>query len=195
MKSRAILICLALLTIAAPAHAMNWSLGANLGLVVVDPTENGIESFTLIGWPSQGLFNIVASPGLRIGFRGEDPRQQFYLDSGFSHVSTDGGSFSSLQLSGNYQYNFAAAGRVHPYLTGGLGLVSVNADNFLGDGAAVSPIVGGGFGLQGELGHGHGTLRAEFRLDHVAEGKDNGATVIPATNNYGIKLGFDLWMK
>lgn len=196
MKIRMMLALLGTLAlVATPAHAMNWSLGANLGLVVIDPTEDGVDSATMFGWPSQGFLNAVGAPGLRLGFMGENPQHQFNLETAFWLFSSEGSSISTAQFTGNYQHNFVGSGAAtYPFVTGGAGFTSVNAEDFFG-GSAVSPTFGIGVGMQHRLGHGHGTARAEIRIDHVVEGEDGGFPLIPASNNIGLKFGFDLWMQ
>lgn len=191
MKTRWIMVAALLAGFAAPARAMNWSLGANLGLVIVDPTEDGLESVTLLGLPSQGFITIVGSPGLRVGFIGESPRHQFYFDNGLSMFSTEGVNFTSAQFTANYQYNLTRTS-TQPYVTLGGGLAHFRSEDFLfGDESVMAGMFGGGLGVQHRLGHGRGSLRAEIRLDHVVE--DDGG-VVPESNNIGLKFGFDLWM-
>jgi hypothetical protein len=195
MKRFAPLRALARLLTHTPAHAFNWSLGANLGLTILSPSEDGQESITVFGWPSPGFLNIITTPGLRVGFAGENPQHQFYLDTGMTYFSTDGASFRSTQLTGNYQYNFASGGSTAPYLTGGLGFNNLSSDDFFGEFGATSIVFGAGVGLQHRIGNGNGTLRAELRVDRAGEGEDNNAPIIPESTNIGLKMGFDLWMK
>ena len=190
MKTRWMMIVAVLVLFAQPARAMNWSLGTNLGLVIVDPTEEDSDSVTLFGWPSQGFLTIIGAPGLRLGFIGESPHHQFYIDSGLSMISTDGADLNTMQFSGNYQFNFGR-GSTQPYLTAGGGFVNFNSEDFLFDESVTTAVFGAGLGVQHRLGHGRGSLRAEVRLDRVIEDDDG---VIPESNNIGLKLGFDLWM-
>lgn len=194
MKLRPLLISLALLTVAAPAQGMNWSLGANLGVVVIDPVEERLESVTLVGWPSQDFLNALAAPGLRIGFRGDDPRHQFFVDNGLFFFTTQGSGFAAFQVVGNYQYVFSGKA-TSPFVAGGAGLVGISGDSFISSDTSLSPIVGAGVGIQHRFAHGGGTVRAEIRVDRVMESEDEFFPVIRETMNYGLKLGFDLWMR
>ena len=87
---------------AAPAHAVNWSLGANLGLsmVMADDSDNDVTGW---GWPSNVL------PGIRVGFHGDNPKHEFYADNTWQVLDTDGASASEFTLTANYQHNFKPA--------------------------------------------------------------------------------------
>ena len=181
----AIGVAAAALVFVTPAHAGNWSLGANMGLSFESP--DGGDMVTVIGWPSSVL-------GLRVGFVGQNPVHEVYVDSGLEVLSTKGFSQHAVQVTGNYQYNFKSTGSNAPFLTGGLGFASVGAS----DGSSVSAVAtlfGGGIGLRHKMANGNGTLRGEARFDHNTEGKDGGAVIVSAANTFGIKLGFDLWGK
>jgi hypothetical protein len=185
-------VALLLVVTAVPARALNWSLGANLGLSIISP-DNG-DNVTMFSWPSGGLLTLFTTPGLRVGFTGQNPQHEIYIDTGLSLISSNGASLNTLQMSGNYQYNFGSSGNLSPYLTAGVGFASYSESDG-GSISAISPMLGGGLGLRHKMGNGHGTLRAEARLDHLNEGEDSGFVVISAANTFGIKLGFDLWDK
>jgi len=177
------------------AHALNWSLGANLGFTVIDPVEDG-DALTTFGWPSAGILNVVGTPGLRIGFAGEGAAAGVFIETSWMSLSSSGSSLTTATFTGNGIYAFPVSGSVQPFVTAGVGVAHFgDNDFFFTDASANSAIFGGGLGVQHRLGHGHGTLRAEVHYDHVSEGTDNGGTLIPATNNIGLKLGFDLWMR
>jgi len=177
-----------------PAQAMNWSLGANLGYSMISPAYTGAEKTNLFGWPSS---TNGVTPGLRIGFTGENPQHEFYFDTGLSITSTTGISSRDFIATANYQYNFGASGSVAPYLTagGGLLLTGGKIEALDIDYSATSAVLGGGVGIRHKMGNGHGTLRAEARFDRTTEGKDNDELIIPKANVFGLKLGFDLWDK
>jgi outer membrane protein with beta-barrel domain len=174
-------LTMALVLAAAPAHAMNWSLGANLGLAIVMPDIG--DDVTVFGWP--------LDPGIRVGFLGDDPRHEFYVDTSLLMLS-NGGTFRRTEITGNYQHNFRGSGSVSPYVTGGMGFVSVGVSNG-GDVGATSVIFGGGVGIRHRMGNRHGVLRGEVRLDHVTQGDDGPVVLIEEANVLGIKLGFDFW--
>ena len=195
MRRLSILVAVAALTAvsAVPASALNWSLGANLGAQFVNPDPG--EDFSVYSWPN------VLMPGIRVGFAGENPRHEFYLDTGLLLVSSDDASSRSFTTTGNYQYNLPSASSNNFYLTGGAGFIvegaTVDTGPPLGEieTSATSFMWGAGVGIRHKMGNGHGTLRAEIRYDMAGEGEDDGATVIPESSAFGIKLGFDLWDK
>lgn len=79
-----------------------------------------------------------------------------------------------------------------PYLTGGLGFVSVGVSNG-GDVGATSIVFGGGVGIRHRMGNRHGVLRGELRLDHFTQGDDGPIVLIEEANSIGLRLGFDFW--
>jgi Outer membrane protein beta-barrel domain len=176
---------------AAPASALHWSLGANLGMQMVDP--DGGDNFTAFAWPN------MVTPGLRVGFTGENPQHELYFDTGLSLLSSEDFSGRSFTTTANYQYNFPSQSNLNFFLTGGAGFAiegsTIDTGPPLGEieESATSAIYGGGVGIRHKMGNGHGTLRAEVRYDMVGEGEDDGITIIPESSIFGIKLGFDLW--
>ena len=188
---------LLLASTAMPAHAMNWSVGANLGLAFDSPTDDDLESTTTFAWPFSGTM-----PGLRFGFAGTGPHE-FYLDTGLNYSSTkDVTTVRSFVATANYQYNFGSSGNLSPYLTGGAGFVmtgfkdETDPDDVL-DLSANGAVFGAGVGIRHKMGNGNGTMRAEVRFDRVTEGTDEIGGVeiplIPETSVFTIKFGFDLW--
>jgi hypothetical protein len=187
MFRKVTLLCGLLAAIAvAPASAMNWSIGANLGAQFISPDVS--ESITLIGWPIGGL---------RVGFTGDNPTHEFYLDTALSMLSQDDASLNEVLFMGNYQYNFGSQGSTAPYVTAGVGIAMLSADSGSpgGDVSATSTIFGGGVGLRHKMGNGHGTLRGEVRYDMQGEGEDSSVIVVEEAGIFGIRLGFDLWDK
>jgi hypothetical protein len=174
----------------------NWSIGADLELSWVNP-ETGPTS-TVLAWPA----DVTGfQPGVRVGYTKEDTPSEFYLATGLALVTGGGSSHSDFELTANYQYNFKKKSepqkRMTPYLTGGLGLVTSSFDSS-GPGpgvGATSLVYGFGAGLRHRVAEGHGSIRTEVRFDHVTEGDDDAAVVIPSANAFGIRVGFDLWMK
>ena len=178
-----VLACMSLL-FSAPAMAMNWSIGGNLGYEMLMPTEKDADNVNVFGWPMAGL---------RVGFVGEQPMHEVYLLSAVSVESASGASFSTYGITGNYQYNFTSKGPVTPYVTAGAGIQGFNLSNDESVGA-MSLMFGGGAGVSKKLGA-QGTLRAEVRFDRNMEGKDGDAVVIGEANHISLRLGFDLWGK
>lgn len=64
------------------ARALNWSLGANLGLAVVMPDVG--DDVTIFAWP--------LDPGIRVGFMGDDPSHEFYVNTSLLLLSNGGTS-------------------------------------------------------------------------------------------------------
>lgn len=187
MFRKVTLLCSLLAVMAvAPASAMNWSLGANLGARFISPDEG--ESATEFAWP-QG--------GLRVGFAGDNPMHEFYLDTELDMFSQDEFSASNITFMGNYQYNFGSQGSTAPFLTAGVGVNMESLDDGTpgGDASTTQTIFGGGVGLRHKMGNGHGTLRGEVRYDMVGEGKDDDIVLEEKSSVFGIRLGFDLWDK
>jgi hypothetical protein len=177
------------LLFSAPAMAMNWSIGGNLGYEMVMPTEKGADNINLFGWPNATLLDLPfnAPAGLRVGFIGEKPDHEVYLLSAVSVASSGGESISSYAFSANYQYNFSSKGPMTPYVTAGGGMIGFSA----GGESATATVFGGGVGVSHKLGA-QGRIRAEARFDRGMENKDKG---IPALNHISVRLGFDLWGK
>jgi len=177
----------------APAHA-GWGLGANLGLTIHDPSEDGEDSVTMIGVPTQSNLFSSLRPGLRIGFTGDRLDHEGYVDASYDRQSVDNDSFHAMRLGGNYQYNFKSAGNAHPYVTLGVGLFNVGAD-FGESVSATSLTFGGGLGMGFAVHDGGGRLRTEVRLDRLTEGKDSGEVIIGEATIINVLFGFDLWVK
>ncbi len=184
-----ILVALFAVCLAVPAGAAGGKayVGTNLGLAHYVPEEG--DGLTTFGWPHgiQAASHLFA-PGLRIGF-GLDERnsQSIYLDTGLSIWSGGGSSTTMLQFMGGYEYGFGG-GPVEPYLTGGVGYMSLSEDGH----SISNPVLGVGLGIRHVLAHGGGAVRAEFHLDHQFEAKFEGDPVMPSLNAIGLKLGFDL---
>jgi hypothetical protein len=188
LKKLLVLSALTLAVAVAPAAAMNWSIGANLGAQFASPTDDNIDNASAIGWP-QG--------GLRVGFVGENPVHEVYLDTELDIFSQGDFSANDFGVMANYQYNFGSQGSTAPYVTGGVG-VGFSSIDFGTPGSDVSAsavVFGGGVGLRHKMGNGHGTLRGEVRYDRQGKGEDGNVVVIEEAGIIGIKLGFDLWDK
>jgi hypothetical protein len=179
-----------LLALAVPAFATSWGLGANTGLVVYKPSSGG-DATTIIAWPGSVL---TFMPGLRLGLRGESGNDEGYLDSGLLLLSGGGFTETHLQNSLNYQHNFGSAGRPRPYLTAGGGMILASFDSDFPGSTVVSPIFGGGVGMQFPVAEDHGSIRLELRYDRILEGESNGADIDEA-GLLGLRFGFDLWMR
>jgi Outer membrane protein beta-barrel domain len=175
--------------LATPAHAA-WSIGPNFGVTIFDPRGGG-DAVTTIAVPG-GTGQILPGfmPGLRLGFGSgvAGGQTQFYLDTGFNRVSATGGSFSTLEITGNIQFDFSTEATA-PYLTGGIGFLDQSASSDGSSDSALNAILGAGFGVRHRLKNGGGAFRAEARIDQVSEADQfAGGTVV------SFKFGFDLRM-
>lgn len=171
-----------------------WSLGANLGVTIHDPSDGG-DTFTLIGFPTQASAFSSLRPGFRVGYAGSKMDHEGYLDLSYDSQSADGDDLHSLRLAGNYQYNFGTAASVRPYVTLGAGIFNVGYDAGFGSVGATAATFGGGFGMGMPVSDDRGRLRWELRYDRLQEGDDDGFTIIGEASVVSILFGFDLWMR
>jgi hypothetical protein len=205
MRSRlAVPILLLALTLipAAPAVAFNWGIGADLGFSVYMPSSDyeNAENITVIGAPFSVTrieeFSVLPpAGGLRLSFAGENPMHEVWLGTSFARYSEEEVATSFLQLSGNYQFNFATQSAIKPYLTAGVGLNHAGYSDDDGSESVTSSYFGGGVGAAYKMGTGR--LRAELRYDAGTEATvgDDDYIVVPKGGAVSFKLGFDLWNK
>lgn len=202
MKTRIALTLLALLVAATPAAAFNWGIGADLGYSMFMPDDKyDFDNVSIIGLPlnsSSGFFYEVGFPttgGLRLSFAGENPMHEVWLGASLGRFSVEDIAYTTMQLSGNYQFNFAVQSAVKPYLTAGVGMYRLGYSNDDDSESAMSVYYGAGVGAAYKMGTGR--LRGELRYDLVGEGTigDEDYAVIPEGGALGFKLGFDLWAK
>lgn len=185
-------VLLTILVLGARPAAADWSIGNNFGLSILMPSEGGGDTNVLLDVPSGsglGFFFLAAQPGLRFGFTNDARRDEFHLDTGLSIISGGGDSFTTLQLTGNYQHAFGDATRSQPYITAGLGTNLVSG----GGSSASSFVVGAGVGQRVWVADGHGSVRFELRFDRLGEVKESGYVVQEAINSFQMRFGFDLW--
>jgi hypothetical protein len=194
----ALLLALLAVVPAAPAAAINWGIGADLGYNIFMPSSDyeGYENLNTIGLPmGSPLFGeLPGFGGLRVSFTGEQPTHEVWLGTNLNYYSSEGTSLNMLGLNVNYQYNFGTGG-VKPYVTAGAGLTRMGYSPDDGDGmSAMSTTFGGGVGVTQKMGTGR--LRAELRYDQVSEGKDSDDYIVILKGaNLGFKVGFDLFSK
>ncbi|HEU4333777.1 MAG TPA: outer membrane beta-barrel protein [Candidatus Eisenbacteria bacterium] len=185
---------IALLLAPAPAHAA-WSLGANLGVTVHNPTDDGDDTVTMIGFPTQASAFSSLRPGLRIGYAGQAMTHEGYLDLSYDSQSADGDDVHAMRLAANYQYNFGANSSVKPYVTLGAGLFNFGYDTGFGSVGATAATFGGGIGMGMPVSDDRGRLRWELRYDRLGEGEDGGIAIIGEAGIISVLFGFDLWMR
>ncbi len=178
-----LLVAACLLSVLPGTSAADVSLGTNLGLMVFDPSEGG-GSTTIFEMP-----NTVGDlqPGLRLGYRPSDPHHELYLNTGLIYTSRSGHNTHFLEATVNYQYNLTPQEPTSAYLTAGGGLFTVGGSN---ESASTSGVFGGGIGVQFRVAEGHGSLRAEGRLDRLGESDS-----VHEGTMFGLRLGFDLWLQ
>jgi hypothetical protein len=191
--SRSLALAAAALAVLCAPAAADWSVGSNLSAGVF--RADGVsESIVLVqapnGNPLGSLLVIGGQPGMRFGFSDGDHREEVYFDTGVVLEGGNGGSFTALQVTGNYQYGFSAGGVTQPYATLGLGANLASG----GSSTASALTFGGGIGLRQWVAGGHGAVRVEFRVDRTGETKSQGYEVSPATTFVGVKFGVDLWL-
>ena len=188
------LLLLAFAVMLMPASSMAaWSLGANLGIGIHDPSTAG-DATTLVSAPSQSNALALLRPGLRVGFAGAEMKHEGYFDFSLDLQSSGGDNLHVWRFAPNYQYNFSAPGKTRPFVTLGAGLFNAGV-NFGGSSTgATSFTYGGGVGFGTKVSEDHGRIRGELRYDRLNKGKDNGTVLIEAANLFQLVLGFDLWM-
>ncbi len=159
------------------------SLGTNLGLMVFDPSGSGSNSTTIFEMPNSAG---DLQPGLRLGFRPADPHHELYVNTGLIYTSHSGHNTHMIEATLNYQYNLTPQEATSAYLTAGGGLFTVGGT---GENSSTSGLVGGGLGVRFRVAEGHGSLRAEARVDRLGESDS-----VHEGTMLGLRLGFDLWL-
>lgn len=184
----ALLLVLPLIS-ATPAIALDWSLGAELGGSIFMPDEENAEDVTTFSWPTVGpVFSQIG--GLRLSFTGSRPTHEIWVGTSLFSMTSGGHTTSNVMVTGNYQYNFPNQGRLTPYVTAGVGFVNAGRDD-----NATGAVYGAGAGLSRRVSDGAGRFRAEVRYDQQTEGKSHGFVSVPKGGSFGLKLGFDLWIR
>ena len=189
LKRGCLLISVCITLSFGTAMAGHSSLGANYGVTIYHP--KGGDNTTILGLPASAS---TFQPGIRIGVSDEKMQNELYFDTGFSVLSGNGG-FHTIVVTANYQRTLSDEKLSSPYVTAGIGAISAGADLGIGSTSAVSAVFGAGLGLRAKLANGHGALRVEARVDHISAGKDRGTEVISPATLFGLKGGFDIWLK
>jgi len=196
-----LLFALLVLLPAAPATALDWGLGADLGMSVFMPDYEGADNISLVGWPMGATFVFGELPlpsagGLRLSFSGANPMHEVWIGTSFNRTGVEGMALHAFGMTGNYQFNFATQGAFTPYVTAGAGLFRVGFSPDHGDGmSATSATFGGGVGLGYVMAGGAGRLRAEVRYAQLTEGTHEGSRIIPKGGEIGFRFGFDVWSR
>lgn len=172
------------------AMAAHSSIGANYGITIYHPKVG--DNTTIIGFPASVL---TFQPGIRMGVSDDKMQNELYFDTGFSLLSGSGG-VHTFEVTANYLRALTPEKLSSPYVTAGIGAFLAGTDaGFGGNTSAVSAVFGAGLGLRAKLENGHGAIRVEARVDRITEGKDRGAEVISSATLFGVKGGFDLFLK
>lgn len=159
------------------------SLGTNLGLMIHSVT-GASENTTIFEWPNSAR---DLQPGLRLGIRPSNEHHEVYLNSGVIYTSRGGNTGHMIEATANYQYNFSPADAASAYFTAGGGLLAVGGSS---ESSSTSGLFGAGLGTRFRVAEGHGSLRAELRYDRLGE-----SARVAEADMFGIRFGFDLWMK
>ena len=191
------LACMAFLA-GAPASAAVFSLGTSLGVATTHIYHE--EHFVIDVPGSVGQDTPAFMPGLRFAVRCDDGRHSVVLDPGFSLLRTAGHTTVQTEALVSYQMTFTPTSATSGFVDVGAGVlyqdfrphrvlyaVPEYGGYFEGH-AQTNAVVGGGLGTRHRLAHGHGDIRAEFRLDRVLKDREQRyeATVV------SIRFGFDL---
>jgi len=191
----------------SPAAAATWTIGANFGVSYLHETDTPYNTgITTIAVPSgSGVATGGVQAGVRVGTILDGHEHEFYLDGGVISFAGNSTSPIGTMATINYQFNGASPGRTtYPYLAVGGGLLYQAEDVtsvyyypyplfYSSRVSGTNALLGVGLGLKHVMHHGHGDLRGELRFDHVAEGSGN--LRLPSSTSFGLKLGFDLWMR
>jgi hypothetical protein len=160
--------------VAFPASAATWQIGPNLGVEFLSSNGN---TATVVSVPLDVFIGL--GPGLRLGLWSGDHRHELFVDTGFTVLTSNGESFSSVSATGNYAFAFGDGSA--PYLTVGAGAVNATDEPHF-------TVLGGGVGWRQRLGHDHGALRLEARYDALMPTNPNAENL----NVVGLRDGFDL---
>jgi hypothetical protein len=179
-------------TLAAWPATADWSVGNNLGLTIMLPSGGG-DSAVLFDAPAgagSGFLMLGTMPGMRFGFTNDARQEEFHLDGGLGLISGGGDSFTSLQITGNFQHAFRPMSQGNqPFITLGAGANLLSG----GSSTVTSLVMGIGIGQRVWVADQHGSVRFELRYDRVGEAKESGYVVQEALNTFQVRIGYDLW--
>jgi len=97
---------LALALFASPAHAVQWSIGANLGMSVVHRPgrAGGITHWGLPAGAGPGGSSEGTLTGLRAGLLTGSARHGIFLEGGYRSSKRGDSGEDSFQLTANYEF-------------------------------------------------------------------------------------------
>ncbi len=172
-------------SIAAPvaSRAATTSIGANLGMAIVFPSDSR-SSFTTIAAPgSVGQLAPGFMPGLRVAVTGDSGIHTVTFDPGIYVLESGGENLTQLEIMVAYQAQFTPLRPNSLFANVGFGLIEESAP----DVSITNHLVGIGLGVRHRLAHGHGDGRMEIRLDAIG-GDTSGFT----GSMFSARFGFDL---
>lgn len=173
------------------------ALGASFGYTHFSYPNTPRFKDNVFGLPGSQAWG---QPGLRIGYLARGGRWDLNTDVGLvnvHHSGIIGDDETTLEALPQLQVNAPSWRGLSPFVNGGVGIVHETAlTAYGGSFNATRPLYGAGIGLRKPVSDGHGFVRAEFRYDHlperVAGTSLSGNFTFPATDQYSVKLGFDL---
>ena len=182
-RTRVAVVALLVLTLASPARAGSWSLGAQLGAITISGDEGGGSS-TVVALP---LNSLSYQPGLRLAFGDARHSRDVCLEGGLLVIDESGTVVTIAIGSLGYQHVFMKQSASSPFASAWLGMVGEGGEGQYGN----SISYGAGLGWRRVIRDEHGALRIEARYDYLRSG---GAFERPKLTTLGLRLGFDLWL-
>lgn len=177
--------CLALLLLTVkPAQALEWGLGAHLGVVSMHGDNAAQGSSTVVAWPSSPL---AYQPALRIACSDHRRGNELFLDSGQFLIDEAGSELHMLVVFVGYQRVLASRRASSLFLNADLGQYREGSATH----SVSSTAYGAGVGARRVLKAEQGALRAEVRVDWLGAA---GSVGRPRLTTIGLRLGFDLWL-
>ena len=189
------LVVLACVLVATRPAAATWGIGANVGVTIHNPKEDGVDNTTLIGIPTQASALATIRPGIRVSYTGAAMDHEGFADLSYDSQSSGGDHINAFRLAGNYQYNFSTSGGPRPYVTAGMGIFHEGVEIGSGTVGATAVTFGGGFGVGFPVSKKSGRIRVEARMDALDEGQDGPIIVFDKATVMQIGAGFDLWFR
>ena len=178
-----ILAVCAVFTAPAPAGALTWSLGTNLGLFSIHGSPSAGNS-TVVAWPSNAT---VYEPAFRLACSDSRHAHEITLDSGLLLLDEAGATVTQTIALASIQEVFLPDWTLSPFTNLGIGPYRETS----AERTHASTAWGLGAGVRHAIRRGHGAIRGELRYDHLASDHGSGR---PALDSFGLRLGFDLWL-
>ena len=182
MMTSILAVFIACVCAAASAQAGGFA-GANYGLTFFS-SSNGGGNLTTIAAPGTAPLGTPTSvPGLRLGER-TARGNEFHMDLGLMALTGEGTTFTTFQVTFNYQREFSPESKASPYINVGGGIFHTGFEG----GGTNNPEFGAGFGFRNRIADGWGDVRFEARVDHYFEDSQG----LQSSNAISLEMGFDL---